>query len=74
MKQITNSSPSERDEALAWLGGALRWERVLDGLREADTDDTDDAGDDLVAAAPRRAVPEAPAVPAELPARRSEAA
>ena len=33
---ITNSEQTGRAAAQAWLAGALRWERVLEDLREAD--------------------------------------
>lgn len=33
---ITNSEQTGRAAAQAWLAGALRWERVLEDLRDAD--------------------------------------
>ena len=35
MKTITNSAEVDRDEAMAWLAGALRWEQTLDDLRHS---------------------------------------
>ncbi len=59
MNKITNSEQTGRAAAQAWLAGALRWERVLEGLREADLD-------------PEAKVAAAPAPPA--PVRHPEAA
>jgi len=61
VKPITNSVESDRDEALAWLAGALRWEQVLCVLRE-------EAGGDAAVRAP------AVTTPGDLPVRRAEAA
>ena len=36
MNTITNSEQTGRAAAQAWLAGALRWERVLEDLRDAD--------------------------------------
>ena len=36
MNTITNSDQTGRAAAQAWLAGALRWERVLEDLRDAE--------------------------------------
>lgn len=58
---ITNSPESSRREAAAWLAGELRWERLLDQLRQARTGAAEGPGADID-------------VPDDHPARRSEAA
>ncbi len=47
MNTITNSPDSSRREAAAWLAGELRWERLLDGLRQARTGDAEGPGADI---------------------------
>ena len=53
---ITNSEQTGRAAAQAWLAGALRWERVLEDLREADqgAEATADTAETPPAAAPLR--------------------
>ena len=60
MNKITNSEQTGRAAAQAWLASALRWERVLEDLRDADR------GADATVVTP-------PA-PSPVPVRHSEAA
>ncbi|MBL8774390.1 MAG: hypothetical protein JNK12_00605 [Acidimicrobiales bacterium] len=53
MNTITNSEQAGRVAAQAWLAGALRWERVLEDLREADQS-AEDTAQTPPAAAPLR--------------------